>query len=182
MPPLASSTRTSMPGSAAPSVVVVASSGSSGRVVVTAPFSDMPHAEMIAAPSVARALVTSARGIGAPADTKIFRLGVALPELATNSVRSLRKGVAPMVKVAPSPVIWRAISAAVNTSWSTAVAPSITGRTSPYMKPSWWAIGEGMWMIASPPRCSRSAKGPRLESMVLDVCITPLGSPVVPDV
>ena len=169
-----------MPGRAHPSVEVAFSSGSSGRVVVTAPFSDMPQAEMIEAPRALRALVTSARGIGAPADTNTRRLGVWVPVCSTYSVRSFRNGVAPMVKVAPSCTIWRAISAGANRSCSTALQPSITGSTRPYMKPSWCASGLGMWITSSVPRCSRSANGTRLDSMVLEVCSTPFGSPVVP--
>ena len=30
---------------------------------------------------------------------------------------------------------------------------SITGMTRPYMKPSWWAIGDGIWITSSAPRC-----------------------------
>ncbi len=45
-------------------------------------------------------------------------------------------------KVARSLMICRAISSATKMSWRTAVAPSMTGSTRPYMKPSWWAIGE----------------------------------------
>ena len=37
-----------------------------------------------------------------------------------------------------------------------------------------------MWITSSAPRPRRSAKGARFESMVLEVCITPFGSPVVP--
>ena len=159
---------------------VVFSSGSSRRVVVTAPFSDMPQAETIAAPSVGRALATSARGIGAPAETKTRSESVASPEAATCSVRSLRKGVAPMVKVQPSSRTCRAISGAWKISCSTAVQPSITGSTMPYMKPNWCASGEGMWMTSAAPSPRRSAKGRRFDSMVLELCITPLGSPVVP--
>ena len=50
------------------------------------------------------------------------------------------------------------------------------------MKPSWWAIGDGMWMTSFSPKCRRSANGTRLESIVLEVCSTPFGSPVVPEV
>jgi hypothetical protein len=171
-----------MPGSGQPSVPVIFSSGSSGLAVVTAPFSLIPQAEMIEALSVSCARDTRARGIGAPAETKTLSDGVAVPVSMQCSVSPERNGVAPIVQVAFSSLICRAISSGVNTSCRIAVAPSMAGKTSPYMKPSWCPMGEGMWMMSCSPICRRSAKGTRLESMVLEVWVTPLGSPVVPEV
>ena len=91
-----------MPGRGQPSVVVTFSSESSTRVVVTAPFSDIPQADSTAAPRARRALATSGRGIGAPAETKIRKDGVVVPVAMQKSARSLRNGVAPIVNVARS--------------------------------------------------------------------------------
>ena len=83
-----------MPGSGQPSVVVARASSSSRRVAVTAPFSDMPHAEMTAVPSVGRALPTRVRGMGAPAETKTrsegVRLSGTMAGLVTDCVAMLR--------------------------------------------------------------------------------------------
>ena len=48
------------------------------------------------------------------------------------------------------------------------------------MNPVWWAMGEAMPITSSAVSPSRSTKAVRLAYIVLDVCITPLGSPVVP--
>ena len=93
-------TLTSAPGSAQPSVVKARISSSSGLISVTAPFSVIPQAETILAPSVPRACSTSGPGIGAPAHKKILRLGTP-PVSDTARVRSVRKGVDAIVKVTP---------------------------------------------------------------------------------
>jgi hypothetical protein len=78
-------------------VLTLLSSGSSGAVVVTAPFSVMPQPDSTAAPSRSRAERTSARGIGAPADRKTRNDWRFQRPLAASSVRSLRNGVEAMV-------------------------------------------------------------------------------------
>src|SRR3712207_8099633 len=60
-----------------------------------------------------------------PPRSTLFPYTTLFRSRSTCSVRSLRKGVAPIVKVAPSPRIRRAISASEKTSCRTAVAPSI---------------------------------------------------------
>ncbi len=67
-----------MPGIAQPSVWN-AFSGSSSLVVVTAPFSVMPQAETMSAPSVFVARSTSTRGIGAPAARKMRKVATSQP-------------------------------------------------------------------------------------------------------
>ncbi len=142
----------------------------------------MPQADTMLAPSVARARSTSAPGIGAPAHRNVRRLGTGCSESATVRARSVRNGVDPMVKVTPASRISLAACTGSQMSCSTACAPSTTGIISPYMKPVWWAIGEAISTTSSVPRCSRPAYGMMLASSVLAVCITPLGSPVVPEV
>ncbi|MBK9082265.1 MAG: hypothetical protein IPL88_09405 [Rhizobiales bacterium] len=78
-----------------------------------------------------RAFDTSGRGTGAPAETKTRSVGVDAPVAMQGSARSLRKGVAPIVKVAPSCVIWFAITAGAKMSRRIAVAPNIGGGASP---------------------------------------------------
>jgi hypothetical protein len=52
----------------------------------------------------------------------------------------------------------------------------------PYMKPVWCAIGEAISTTSSAAQCMRSAYGTMFDISVLAECITPLGSPVVPEV
>ena len=52
----------------------------------------------------------------------------------------------------------------------------------PYMKPVWCAIGEAIRITSSAPELQPLGIGQMLAISVLAVCITPLGSPVVPEV
>ena len=69
-----------------------------------------------------------------------------------------------------------------HTSCSTTLARSMIGIIRPYMKPVWCAIGDAISTTSSCVRSRRSAYGTMLAISVLAECITPLGSPVVPEV
>ena len=180
--PSTSTTLISTPGSGQPSVLNERSSSSSSRVSVTAPFSVMPQAETIFAPSAFRACSTNGPGMGAPAHKKVRRLGTATPVSVTVRARSVRNGVEAMVKLAFSALMSAMALPGSHTSCSTALACSRMGMMSPYMKPVWCAMGEAIRITSSAPRCRRSAYGTILAITVLAECITPLGSPVVPEV
>ena len=124
---------------------------------MTAPFSVIPHAETIFAPSEARACSTSGPGIGAPAHRKMRRLGIDLPDWVTARERSVRKGVDAIVKVAPDSRITSTARPGSQTSSSTALASSTIGIIRPYMKPVWCAIGEAISTMSSRPSRSRAA-------------------------
>ena len=64
----------------------------------------------------------------------------------------------------------------------TTLARSMMGIISPYMKPVWCAIGEAISTTSSAPSAIRCAYGMMFDISVLAVCITPLGSPAVPEV
>ena len=87
-----------------------------------------------------------------------------------------------MVKLTRSLRISSSARAGSQMSCSTTLALSMIGIMSPYMKPVWCAIGEAISTTSSAPRRSRCAYGMMLAMVVLAVCITPLGSPVVPEV
>ena len=117
----------------------------------------MPQADTIFVPSTLRACSTSAPGIGAPAHRNVFRLGTGVSASCTVFVRSARKGVEAIVKLAPC---WRISSTAFlgsQTSSSTALARNAIGIISPYMKPVWCAIGEAIRITSSWFSRSRSA-------------------------
>ena len=72
--------------------------------------------------------------------------------------------------------------AASQTSWSTVVAPFCTLSRAPYRKPVRCASVEAMWNTLSLLMPSRGGSALFAATTVLWVCITPLGSPVVPEV
>ncbi|MCY1525199.1 hypothetical protein D9M68_601710 [compost metagenome] len=133
------------------------SSSSSSRVSVTAPFSVMPQADTILAPSAWRACSTSAPGMGAPAQRKARSVGTAVPDSATVFDRSERKGVDAMVKLTPSALIDAMACFGSQMSCSTTEACNTMGIMSPYMKPVWCAMGEAMSTTSPAPRPRRCA-------------------------
>src|SRR5687767_7797488 len=68
------------------------------------------------------------------------------------------------------------------TSWNTPVAPFCTASRPPYRKPVRCANVDAMWITLSDVMPSRSGSGLFAATRVLWVCITPFGSPVVPEV
>ena len=104
-------------------------------VVVTSPFSVMPHADTIFAPSTLRACSTTGPGIGAPAQRNARSVGTVSPLAATALVRSARNGVDAIVNVTSYVRIRRTAVAGSHTSSMTALAPSRIGIIRPYMKP-----------------------------------------------
>ncbi|MOA23747.1 hypothetical protein D3C78_1443890 [compost metagenome] len=103
-----------------PSLWIARSAGSSGKVVVTAPFSVMPQAETICVFTTDPARSTSALGIGAPAARKVRSEVSASGCCGAISIRSARKGVEAMVKVGRSALATRTAKHGSQTSCSTA--------------------------------------------------------------
>ncbi|MOA25092.1 hypothetical protein D3C78_1457990 [compost metagenome] len=93
-------------------------------MVVTAPFSVMPQAEMTLVPCITlAAFSTRAPGIGAPAEMKVFRLASCSRSSRAMSTRSARNGVEPRVRLHPSSATTFAANGGSQTSWRMAVAP-----------------------------------------------------------
>jgi hypothetical protein len=125
--PFASTTRTSMPPIACPSVPKIFSAGSPGRAMVTPPFSVMPQHDSTSMPSRSVAFWTITLGIGAPAQTNVRRVFTLSRVTASLFARSERNGVEAMVKVAPSAWMRRAASGADQMSSSTSFVLSRIG-------------------------------------------------------
>ena len=129
---LSSTTRTSVPGSARPSVENTFSCGSLLRVMVRPAFSVMPQQDSTSRFISAFARCTSTRGIGAPAHTQVR--SVRLTRARSSSGRltmSDTNGVDPMLKVTPSRSIIGAASLADQASSATVVVFSMIGISMP---------------------------------------------------
>ncbi len=93
-----------------------------------------------------------------------------------------RNGVAPIPKVTPYLRILSRATLEFQTSCITIGEPSTIGTITARINPSWCASGVAD-RIGSPSRnCRCRMLGSIVVSSVREVCITPFGSPVVPDV
>jgi hypothetical protein len=97
----AGSMRICMASMATPLLLAARSSGSSGRVMVTGPFSDMPHSEYVRAPTVSLRSSTSSRSTGAEPITTCRRLGVARLSARCAATTSASVAGGPYSSVAP---------------------------------------------------------------------------------
>ena len=114
--PASSTTRTSLPRRAAPSVARF-SNGSSRRPVVLRAVSVMPHPGITVQGSRSLACSSTGRGMAAPAQTKTSKLDRSRPSSPSTARRSARNGVAPIEAWMRCSSISPANSTGSHTSW-----------------------------------------------------------------